>query len=557
MGCGLLGVGLMLRQGRLGLPLLCSLQLVMGSLQLLDRLGAVYFSSSGVYVVFSLGFSLLWPMALCMAVWVAAVRRLGGRRLLLAAAPAALVVFDAELGASLASLSMSFVGAAWVVGWARYLDAVMLVLTVFNGLAVLRRGVLLPLGVSEAFAEATRVQVGVHFLVGWVVPLTLYVFMFFWLLRPLVGRAWRTPAHRVEEGGATGLGLALLLFSVYLSLYLSLYPYLPAVNPHGLSFGADMHRYVEVAEAIAGSDEPLREIVVVGRGFYFVFFFAFQRLTGLDVVHAARLVPALLNPMFVFASFLFAWECLRSFEAAAWCSFFASTGFVVTLGTSIYLVSNTLALVVALLSLTLLFRAARLGDGRCLAAASVIGSLLVFTHPWTLDQYMAAVLCSLAFLWIRGRGFGSYVRYLLAYSAVVGVAELLAHVLSVGDSGVSSVAVAVEGVLAPGGVWSSTLSGFLVFNGGLASNLVLILLAVVGVYAMEGERPWGVFLYALVLLSSLVFLFGGPIIKTRLFYNVPLQVFAAVGLDSLKKRSSPLLFFYVVVYSLFYVFVAL
>jgi hypothetical protein len=547
---------LMLRPGRLGLPLLCSLQLVMGGLQLLDWLGAVYYSPSRVYVVFSLGFSLLWPMALCMAAWVAAVHRLGTRRLLLAAVPAVLAAFDAELGVSLASLSMSVVGAAWVVGWARYLDAVMLVLTAFNGLAVLSRGVLLPLGFSGALAGATRVQVGVHFLVGWVVPLTLYVFMFFWLLRPLAGQAWRLPAHSVQEGGATRLGVALLVFSVYLSIYLSLYPYLSAVNPHGLSFGADMPRYVRVAEAIAGSEEPLREIVVVGRGFYFVFFFAFQWLTGLDTVHAARLVPALLNPMFVLASFLFAWECLRSFEAAAWCSFFASTGFVVTLGTSIYLVSNTLALVMALLSLALLFRASRLGDKGCLAAASVLCSLLVFTHPWTLDQYMAAALCSLAVLWVRGRGGGSDGGYLLTYMGVVGLAELLAHVFSVGDSGASSVALAVEGVLAPGGVWSSTLSGFLVINGGLASNLVLILLAIVGVCVVEGERRWVVFVSALVFLSSLVFLFGDAVVKTRLLYNVPLQLYAAVGLDSVKERSSPLLFFYVVVYSLFYVFIA-
>lgn len=376
----------------------------MGALQLLDRLGVVYFSPSREYSVFSLGFSLLWPMALCMAVWVAAVHRQERRRLLFAVAPILLVFLDAEVGVSLASLSMSVVGAGWVVGRARFLDSMMLVLTAFNGLAMLHRGVMLPLGVSGAFAEVTRIQLGVHFFVGWLVPLTVYVFMFFWLLRPLVGRVCRLPAHRVEESEPTRLGLVLLAFSMYLSVYVSLYPYFPAVNPHDLNFGTDMPRYIRVIELIAGSEEPLRDMVVVGRGFFFVFFFAFQRLTGLDVVHAARLVPALLNPMFVFASFLFTWESLRNFEAAAWCSFFASTGFVVTLGTSIYLVSNTLALVIILLSLALILRATRLRDRGCLIAASLLGFLLVFTHPWTLAQYMAAALCSLAILWIKREG---------------------------------------------------------------------------------------------------------------------------------------------------------
>ena len=76
-----------------------------------------------------------------------------------------------------------------------------------------------------------------------------------------------------------------------------------------------------------------------------------------------------------------------------------------------------------------------------------------------------------------------------------------------------------------------------------------------GVYVVEGERPLGVLLPVLVFLSSLVFLFGNAVIKTRLVYNIPLNFFAAVGLDSVKERSSPLLFFFVVVYSLFYVFI--
>ena len=88
----------------------------MGALQLLDRLGVVYFSPSREYSVFSLGFSLLWPMALCMVVWVAAVYLQEGHRPLLAVAPILLVFLDVEVGVSLASLSMSVVGAVWVVG---------------------------------------------------------------------------------------------------------------------------------------------------------------------------------------------------------------------------------------------------------------------------------------------------------------------------------------------------------------------------------------------------------------------------------------------------------
>lgn len=138
---------------------------------------------------------------------------------------------------------------------------------------------------------------------------------------------------------------------------------------------------------------------------------------------------------------------------------------------------------------------------------------------------------------------------------MIGLAELLAQAFSAGESGVSSMSAAVEGVLASSGVWSSTLMGFFFLNGGLASNLVLICLSIVGVYVIGRERPWGVFLPVLVFLSSLVFIFGDAVIKTRLVYNIPLHFFAAVGLDSVKEEPSPILFFFVVIYSLFYVFI--
>ena len=40
----------------------------------------------------------------------------------------------------------------------------------------------------------------------------------------------------------------------------------------------------------------------------------------------------------------------------------------------------------------LLFRAIRVNDIRALASASLFGCFLVFTHPWTLDQYLAGLV---------------------------------------------------------------------------------------------------------------------------------------------------------------------
>lgn len=76
-------------------------------------------------------------MALCMGVWVVAVHRFRMHRCLLAVVPIVLVLLNSELAVSLATLLMSDVGVVWVVGRARFLDSSMLVLMMFNRLAVL------------------------------------------------------------------------------------------------------------------------------------------------------------------------------------------------------------------------------------------------------------------------------------------------------------------------------------------------------------------------------------------------------------------------------------
>lgn len=535
-----------------------SFQLIFGFLQLFDWGEVVYFFPQRYWRAFSLGLSLVWPMVGLMVVWGSYTFVSGDRRRLLAAAPLVLLFFDVELAVSLTSLCMAVVGVLWRGAVDRFLDALMMIVGVFAGVSVVYCGVFLPLGVSAPLLGVTRLQVGVHYVLGYIAPLMVFSFLFFWLLKPLVARVSGLPVHRVEEKGSSCFGLLLLVFSVYLSFYAALFPYFPAVNPEDMNVGADFDDYVRVVDVIAGSGDPFQEILSIGRPFFYVFFFAFKGLTGLDTVHAARFLPALLNPLYVLASFYFAWECFRNFEVAAWSSFFSSTGFVVTLGMSLYLASNSLALVVALLSLGLLFRAVRLRSAACLAASSLFGVLLVFTHSWTMVQYLAGLSALVLLFWLGESGDGEVkARYVLGYLAVAGAAEVSAHALSVGESGVSAVSAGVLRLGASGRVWFSSLYGFLTINAGFTSNLLLMGLAVLGLYVLGRERSWEVYVCTLVFLSSIVFLFSGGVVKTRLIFNVPFGFFAALGLDSLRKRSGPVLPFFVVVYSLFYLFVSL
>jgi len=535
-------------------------QLILGFLQILDILGVMYqplVKHGFEYTSFMVGVNLIWPMVGLLVLSVVHSLRSKETRSLLACAPILFAVIHPELGLSLASLSYVAVSLIYTENKRRFFHALLMVLTLFNSLGVIHYGMLLPLGVPSPFTGLASLQLNVHYVLATVAPFLVFPFLYSWFLKPLIDTAFVLPRHRVLERRVDGFSRLLLAFAVYLSIYSAVYPYFPAINPKQMLFAADIQRYTAAIEMRFNAETTLLEVIGMGRAFFYLFFNAFQRILGLEVQQALSALPILLNPLFVLASYFFLWECFRNSRVAAWGSFFASTGFVVTLGTSIFLVSNNLALVLALFSLGLLFRAIRLRDRLCLVAASLFGGLLVFTHPWTMGQYLAGVLALVLYLWLRGSGGdGHALRCVIGYLAVVGVSELSASLLSVNDTGASVASSAVQGLLASNLVWSSTLYGFFTINAGLLSNVVLMVLAAVGLFLLGRKDSWEVYVYALVFLSSIVFLFGDGVVKTRLIFNVPFGFFAALGLDSLRERGGPVLPFFVVAYSLFYLFVS-
>lgn len=65
------------------------------------------------------------------------------------------------------------------------------------------------------------------------------------------------------------------------------------------------------------------------------------------------------------------------------------------------------------------------------------------------------------------------------------------------------------------------------------SGIVLLGLAVVGVYLLRRKAVVEAYLTAFMAATSLLFLVGDEAIKSRLLYNVPVGLFSAIGLASM------------------------
>ena len=217
--------------------------------------------------------------------------------------------------------------------------------------------------------------------------------MFMWILKPLL--RWGLGKEAVvgevkKEGKPSHWSVALLLLSISLSVVAALYPYSPAINPRGLNVGVDIQAYVRAGKIVEGN--PFQAFNVSGgsRPLIFLAIYGFQGLLGSDVSTAVMFLPVILNPLMVAAAFFLAFEAFGDWRLSSWAAFFTACGYQVTVGMYSYFLTNMLALSLAFLSLGFLFRSLRRGCNVSLASASVLGVLLVFTYPWTFDQYAAA-----------------------------------------------------------------------------------------------------------------------------------------------------------------------
>ena len=327
--------------------------------------------------------------------------------------------------------------------------------------------------------------------------------------------------------------MALLLFSIFLSIAAAAYPHLPAVNPNKITVGVDILNYVEAAEIV---DRDISQAFKVMRGhrpIIFLVIYGFQRLLGSDVSTAVKLLPVMLNPLMIMTAFFLAHEAFGDGWIASWAAFFTACGYQVTVGMFSYFLTNMLALSLAFLSLGFLFRFLR-GFGEInLVLSSILGFLLFFTHPWTFYQFSPAMFLTIAVSWYRNRDeFPIVTTMFLCVSSLglVGIFKFL-NFRGFRFFPVFSYALAVsEGISR---FWARNTFIFRLLYGGLLSYIILLSLALIGIYLMDRKKINELYLMVFLALTSLFFLIGNYTIKSRLLYNLPIGIFASLGFNSI------------------------
>jgi hypothetical protein len=552
-----------------GFPLVLALQGLLGSLQLLDVSNIVFYPTIHRVTVtkhFNLGFSLASPLALLLLIWMILMVTRGKTSALIIPLLGLLAYpFSGVDGVwAIASLASVLCGLLLIRCFGKFLWWSLVLLTGFEGLVLSHWLLFVPLGLASPFLVLANIELDLYFVAAYLSPLLILPLLFVWIFRTLLewGFGWQFILGAKSEDRDVGSKHTILILMglVLFAVFAAIYPYAGGVNPEGLDVGVDAPHYMKSAVLVDADVSKAFSVMGGSRPLIFLAIYGFQRVTGLDVNSAVRYFPVVLVPLLVLSAFFLGFQITGRKRIALWSAFFMLTGIQVTVGIYSYFLTNMLALSLALFSVGLLLTALNKSSYSYLAGAILLGGLLPFVHPWTMDQFLGAtgvVALFVGFDLLKNRANKVTFLMLSIYIASLVGFDASKTYLFQGVGGVQASIAVTSRLVGLGEFWSSSIFSFRLLFGGALSSILFLGLALVGVYFLDQKSLSHKFWIVFMATSSLVFLIGDETIKSRLLYNIPIPFFTAMGLDLLSKiqrvsRYKTLLFLFTTVASVTY-----
>jgi len=490
------------------------------------------------FEIFSLGVDLSVPLLVLTIISVSLVFRQGFSKSLVYSFSGALLVGTLSGRAFLPvwGILLALIATLFSKKWEEFLFWVLLYIGVFEAFVLSHLLVMLPLGVSTPLVWLSSLDRELSLLLVPASPVLLVLTLFFWLIGSVVqpfftgGFSKRISIFPHIPKKSVPLVLGGI---VVLAMVASQYPNLRSINPDGVRFGVDFPQYLSVVEGMEVDWLSGFSALEGSRPVIFLYIFFFKVIFGLSAHRAVMLAPLFISPLLPISMFFLSHQWLDDIDVALASAFFAVVGIQLTVGLYSYFLANILALSLVFFSWGLLMRVLSDGDRRDFVLGLVFGGLAIYTHPWTFLQYSLGVLFSVIYLFFRRRDIEGYpgLGYLVVYLAVSFILFIPMVSLITGNPFMSPDGGGLSFSLVF--FWEKVLFSFNSLYGGALANIPLLCLSLIGVASFKAEPVSTTVLKALVVSSSIVFLFSDGMFMSRLIYNLPFPLFAAVGVSSI------------------------
>ncbi len=381
-----------------------------------------------------------------------------------------------------------------------------------------------------------------------------------------LGQALLSDAHEHNRlKRQTKIGF--LIFAMILSVILVLIPQHPLINKDNQLIGVDTPSYVRSIEELAKSkdvsDFIYQAFVSQGdrgdRPLSLIFLFLVYQVAGGDLSEVIEHSPLILGPGIVLALYFLTLELTRNEKIALIAAFFGAVSLHTLVGIYAGFYANWLALIVGYISIAFLFRYLRSGRLSDIVVFStlLIGVLFIHVYTWTVlaavsGTFLLAML--LVVIWRKKKKNNNnnisnyFTKRRLTWPLIailVSIVVDITRVLLTGSSGgieqdiqLAQTNLGAEQFNMRWLILTATMHDSL---GGVFSNFIILVLALFWVLKSNMREPSTVFLMIFLSAGLVPLYIGSWTLQTRVFYDMPFEIPAAMALYYISTRSGSML----------------
>lgn len=368
------------------------------------------------------------------------------------------------------------------------------------------------------------------------------------LFEKIKSRACVLLNYNIVEDGLSGKRIGLyLLLSIVLGVTLAFLPHLSAINPNHERLGVDTPRYTQWLNNIENQtanpiyftikspgDRPLTLIVLL----------LIKESTKLDTFQAVEYSPVILISPLILVTFFLTRQLTSNAKVSLLAAFLSSISFQSIVGIYSGFYANWLALILGYLGFGLIVRYLKKPSKFCAAALVATMTCLLLAHVYT---WTIIIAVSFVFLFVL-LVLKSYPRkrillvYLILSSSIA--VDVLKSTWTGSSTGLEAdVSLGRQGLgIGQFGERLKTLADTVqIYYGGIYANIAILGL---GLYWLIRCNPKDLAsIFSLIFMSSAIvpLFIGDWVLQSRVIYEIPFQMPAAIGLFFIWKDNQKLI----------------
>jgi hypothetical protein len=342
---------------------------------------------------------------------------------------------------------------------------------------------------------------------------------------------------------------------IYLSLFMMLsvtmvlIPHQPTINKDNQEVGTDTSDYVSRINILKQSNDAqefIRKafVTLVGgdRPITFIFLFTIVKIVSADPSYTIDfVVPMILGPALVLAVYFLTRELTSNDLTSLLSSFLTAVSFHTLIGIYAGFYANWFALIIGYLMFVFLIRFLKASSKLNFAIYSLLIVILLFSHIYTWSVLVIVIGVFMAVMFrLNYYPKKSMILLLLValFSIVIDVARMTITGSASGIEQDISIANAGVGVEQFALRWSNLIDTTQIYLGSQFSNFIILMLGIYWLFRSNLRDPSTIFLSVFLSLGIIPLFFGDWIVQSRVLYNIPFQIPAAIALTYIKNQAT-------------------